>query len=419
MQKWMGWILAALMLLAGVAFADEAVDITRYSRMKPNQNWGDLKRLRDGRIKTYWNGGKNAWIEFELPETRPCYGMYIRWAEEMMNFVVEKPGKDGEWEVCVPEPEHLFYNQYVPLEGLTRFRLRKTDPREENMAIGELQLLSEGDLPDFVQIWKPFEGKADLLVLVAHPDDEVLWFGGMIPYYRGELGKKVLVVSVSRQPGSRKSELLDCLWTCGVREYPIVTGGEAFIDRYSSYLKEVLEMWGEDNLLTFVARILREYQPDVVATHDFNGEYGHAAHKACAYAVEQCLELASDAQFDPDSARKYGTWKPKKVYVHLYPENQIIMDWRQPLEAFGGKTGFDMACLGFKRHKTQQSGKYAVQDKGRKDCRKFGLLYTSVGADVQGNDLFENIPGHSIKPALEADAGEETTASPEEADRKQ
>ena len=381
-----------LVLLGAAARAETAPDITSRCRFTASLNRNDLDRLTDGKYSTAWTGTNKGWLEFILPEGEKCYGLYLHWGGDLAEFQVEIPNGDG-WEKCQDGPEHLFYNQYLPLPGLNRFRLHALGNGSAKLSVGEVRLLGEGDLPDWVQLWTPFEGKADLMVLVAHPDDEVLWFGGMIPYYRGELGKKVLVVSVSKQPAVRKCELLDCLWTCGVREYPVVTGGKAFVDQYSSKRSAVLNMWGGlDNLNRFIVGLIRQYRPDVIATHDLGGEYGHGAHRAVAYAATKCVSLAAKESFDPSSFRAYGAWSVKKLYLHLYEEGQITMDWSVPLSAFGGKTGYEVACEAFKRHRTQNGGKYQVLDSGRNDCRLFGLYYSAVGPDTEKNDLFENIP---------------------------
>ncbi len=382
--------LGLMLALLACAGAEEARDITSRCRITMNQNRNDKEWLTDGRYKTYWNGGKNAWLEITTPENDPCWGLYVQWAQTLRPVEIQTQLPDGTWTKVQDGPEHLFYNQYIPLNGLTHFRIHAADPEAPAMCVGEIHMLSSGEVPDWVQQWEPFEGKADMMLVVAHPDDEVLWFGGLIPLYRGQLEKKILVISVSTQPASRKCELLDCLWTCGVREYPVVSGNR-FKDEYKRSLNAILSLWGKDQLNTFVTRLIRQYRPDVLVSHDLNGEYGHGAHKACAWSAVQCLSLAADPTFDPGSAKEWGVWKIRKLYLHLYEEGQIIMDWRQPLEAFGGATGFDVACAGFKRHRTQQSGKYVVEDWGKNDCRILGLYYSAVGPDEQGNDLFEHI----------------------------
>lgn len=69
----------------------------------------------------------------------------------------------------------------------------------------------------------------------------------------------------------------------------------------------------------------------------------------------------------------------------------IKMDWRQPLEAFGGKTAFDIAEEAFACHISQQTTRYHVEDFGEYDNSKFGLAFTNVGPDEEKNDFFEHV----------------------------
>lgn len=389
-----GFLAVLLLILSLPALPSLAEDdapvarhITSQCKFRLSCNRHEREYLFDNSYRTYWHGAKNCWLEIETPSDDPCYGLYIKWAEKLVDYTIEVP--DGEnWRVIAHAPEDKYYHQYLPIDGLTHFRIHSTSA-EPFMCINEIHVLSEGAIPPDVQIWQPFEGKADLMVLVAHPDDELLYMGGIIPYYRGQVGKKVIVCYISSQPARRKSELLDGLWLCGVREYP-ETPPFSFPDRYSSSLKKALGYWKEEKLLSHVTALLRKYRPDVVVTHDLKGEYGHGAHRACAYALTKCVTQAADAGFEPKSLAEYGTWQVKKLYIHLYKENELIMDWRQPLDAFDGQTAFDVASAAFLKHRSQQ-GTYVVKDSGRDDNRRFGLYFTTVGLDESKNDLFENI----------------------------
>ena len=379
--------LLALMLVPLCALAVDAQDMTGMCQIRCSRNGNDKARLTDDRYMTYWNGGPEGWLEITAPEDTPCYGLYVRWAEELTGYRIEVPDGEG-WKTAFAMDTAPYYNEYIPLDGLTHFRLAGSGPLD--LCVTEIQMLSEGRLPQWVEQWEPFTGQADLLILVGHPDDEILWFGGMIPYYRGELGKKVLVAVASQQPASRKCELLDCLWTCGVREYPVVTGGDQFPDRYRSSAGEIFKIWGEENLTRFAVSLLRQYRPKVAIAHDFNGEYGHGAHRACAQAMANAVQLAADASYEVPG-QELPPWQVQKLYVHLYPENEIVLDWSQPLDHFQGRSALTVAKEAFKRHRTQDHGKYAVRDEGKYDCRRFGLYYSAVGPDEDKNDIFENI----------------------------
>ena len=141
----------------------------------------------------------------------------------------------------------------------------------------------------------------------------------------------------------------------------------------------------------YVTKIIRKYKPEVIVTHDVDGEYGHGAHKVCADAMRKCIERAADPRIEAKQVREYGAWQVKKLYLHLWSENVVDMDWRVPLEAFDGKTAFDMAEAGFQCHTSQLNTEYVVEDWGPYDNSLFGLAFSAVGEDVVKNDFMENI----------------------------
>jgi LmbE family N-acetylglucosaminyl deacetylase len=239
-------------------------------------------------------------------------------------------------------------------------------------------------------MWLPPPEKADLLVLFAHPDDEVLFMGGVLPYYAGELHKRVMAACVVPASSQRSLELLDSLWLNGLRSYPSFG---PMRDNFSMSLQGMYGKWRKDKLYRYVVGLYRRFKPDVVVSHDMKGEYGHGAHRAAADAAWQSLTLSANAKRYPDSAKEYGVWDVPKLYLHLYEKNAVDMNWRRPLDAFGGKTAFDMAKEGYACHTSQQQTEYTVEDSGPYDNSLFGLVHTNVGPDVKKDDFFENIRG--------------------------
>ena len=244
-----------------------------------------------------------------------------------------------------------------------------------------------------MQQWQPPLEKADLLLISAHPDDEILFMGGTIPYYAGERGLAVQVAYLVPATPYRRLELLDGLWVCGERNYPDLG---SFPDRYVTSLRGMYQQegWSYDRVMRHVAGLFRRYQPEVVVTHDVNGEYGHGAHKVAADAALRCVALAADASYQHPKLEEKEPWQVKKLYLHLYEEGALRMDWRQPLEAFGGQTAFDVAEAAFACHISQQHTDYRVEDFGPYDNAKFGLAFSTVGEDVEKNDFFENLSGY-------------------------
>lgn len=365
------FLLALLLsLLAAAGAQAEAADITGKCTFAYAPASEGKKTITDGSYLTYYSG---KWLEVNA--STPCYGLYFSFAKREVDFEVQVPGEDGQW-TAIAQDSRRYTNTYLALPGVTRFRLVPTS--DNTIHISEIHLLGEGELPAWVQTWQPFEGKADLLVLSAHCDDELLFFGGVIPYYAGEKQMKVIVCYLTDQTHTRRSEALDGLWTCGVRAYPEMG---VFKDIKVNTAKECYPYWGKDKVAAHIASLIAKYQPEVMVTHDTKGEYGHGAHKVCA---EMAMQYAD--------ATPEGAWPLKKLYIHLYKENSLTFDWRQPLDFFGGKTAFDVAVDAFACHRSQKSNGLIVQDWGKHANNLFGLYYSSVGPDTGAPDLFENIP---------------------------
>lgn len=370
-------MLAVLLLGAGAALAEEAAELTPqavFSVKKP-------KLLLDGDLATYWSGDV---LEIALPEEHPCHALYLSFYDTPPSLTVSVQQKDGSWQLACKQPQP-YYNACIQLEGASKLRLENA--RGESFSVSEIHLFGAGDLPSWVQQWKPFTGKADLMVLASHPDDELLFMGGTIPYYAGEQGKKVIVAYLTfpRQK-ERYNELLNGLWHCGVREYPQLSPFRDVVTRDADAF--VQSLGGEEVVMGYIVEILRKYQPDVVVTHDRDGESGHGAHKAASRLMREGIHLAADASYQPSKGQP---WQVKKLYLHLYKYNKVRMDWYQPLTAFGGKDAMTVATEAFECHVSQVKSGTDMGSGLRRDNSSFGLWYSAVGEDVEKNDFFENI----------------------------
>ena len=369
--------------------AGDAPDLTADCKITVASKGFTLPRLTDRDWDSYWKGepsGKT--VEVSCPQ--PAYGLYICWLEEPRAWTLSQM-VDGKWQETTFEPSGLMH-EYIPLEGATKLRLAPQDRRPDWFGMSELFVLGAGEVPRYVQRWALPDDSCDLMVFVAHPDDESLFFGGAIPYYAGELGKDLVVCTFTPGHRLRKAELLNALWLMGVRNYPVFG---PFHDSYSSKLDTAYSEYGKTKVLNFVTALFRQYGPRVVLSHDVNGEYGHGMHRLCADASLKAFDYAADPGRHPQSAEEFGTFQVQKLYLHLYEENPVVMDWDIPLGAFGGLTGFQMAQAGYGEHKSQHRyAQYQVEPKDSKNSSyHFGLARSVVGADTKLDDFLENTEG--------------------------
>ena len=368
----------------------EARDITReclLNGLLVNQH---VDQMRDGKYRTFWeasakNGVRALYIT--APEGEKAGGLLVRWRTDPVAAAIQVQDAEGVWQT-VASCDGEFHAQYIPLPDLTgEFRLIGRDNTLEPLKICEITVITPGTLPRDFQAWQHPTAPVDLMLLSGHPDDEVLWFGGMIPYYTAQ-GKQVLVVCAAFNSYHRRLELLDCLWTCGVRVAPVFAG---FTDILSSDINHVYNSWGRARANDRIAVLYRRYQPRVVALHDERGEYGHGVHRAFSAAGRNALAVAENPERVNGELKDLPVYTVPKVYIHLWKENQIYLDWHQPLEFFGGMTAQNVAREAFKCHVSQQGKKWQVWDGGEWDNALFGLYRSTVGPDVIGKDLFENL----------------------------
>lgn len=392
MKKWLIALLTLLALSLSVAFAAEANDITEDCKFKVCSSGRKYTLMTDKKYTSYWESNKikTPWIAITAPEGKPIAGLYVCFGNMPESWEIQTSDDGKDWFTAVPG-DTRFLHAYVALpQPAQHVRLAVTSEKKTALRINDLFVLSEGDLPDWVQVWQPTEEKADILFLSTHPDDELIFFGGAIPTYAVEQQRKVVVAYFTRSNTTRSSELLNGLWHMGVRTYPVIGN---FKDSYAKNLKAAYKSaGGKGKVNEWIVGLYRQYKPEVVVTQDTNGEYGHKQHMMIADAAQNCIALAANEDEFTASTIAYGTWQVKKLYLHLYPENQIAFDWTVPLKSMNGATGIELAEEAYTLHKTQASSGMSVTETGTKyDNRVFGLAFTTIGEDVRKDDFLENI----------------------------
>ncbi len=351
---------------------------------------GSVSKMRDG--STYTRESFLSGEKLTLSSPQEIHGLYVIWQKIYGSWELEAGSKVQR---C---GEMGYLHEYISLNTPAR-QLTLTLP-DTNTEICEIYAFTQGELPDWVQVWEPPCEKADLMLLSTHSDDEQLFFLGVLPTYAGQRELKVQVVYMTNHwdTESRPHEQLNGLWTVGVRNYPIIgefpddpdtlsLTGEA----PSETLERALDLYGREKLVAFQTEMLDRFCPQVVVAHDIEGEYHHGAHMANTWALQQALEKAF--------------WSVPKVYIHLWKENQLTMDWDQPLSAFGGKTAYEVSKQGYACHESQQwtwftkwiqgDGIQKASDIEKYSPCQYGLYRTTVGQDELKNDFMEHITPYS------------------------
>jgi LmbE family N-acetylglucosaminyl deacetylase len=277
--------------------------------------------------------------------------------------------------------------------------------------------------------------KVDILLVVAHPDDE----GAATPYLARALdeGKRVAVVfgtrgsSGANEAGAeqaaalgdiREIEARNALVTVGITNVWFLSGK----DTASQNVLQSLASWGHGECLEQLVRLVRLTRPEVILTFlpgTFIGE-DHGDHQAAGVLATEAFDLAGDPATFPEQVagptkrlepllENLRPWQPKKIYYFPDADREDIFRGKGPeysvkeISKSSKQPYWRMALDSFRAHQTQaksfldslaqmdeaQIEKMATSDSGWSDAQRFVLGKSLVGGTVTG-DVFEAIrPG--------------------------
>ncbi len=279
--------------------------------------------------------------------------------------------------------------------------------------------------------------KADILVVVAHPDDE----GAATPYLARALdeGKRVAIAygtrgsSGANEAGAeqaaalgdiREIEARRALSSLGIANVWFL-GGQ---DTASQNVLQSLANWGHGATLERLVRIVRLTRPDVILTFlpgTFIGE-DHGDHQASGVLATEAFDLAGDPSVFSEQVaapmrrlepyfENLRPWQAKKIYYFPDASDDAIFRGKGPeysvkeISKSKKQPYWRIALESFRAHETQAKGfldslskmseeqieKMAVSDDGWADAQRFVLGKSLVGGSMTG-DIFENIQADAI-----------------------
>lgn len=371
---------------------------------------GNGAYLKDKSHNTSYTFNKGATITIRSTDNTSFTGIYVIWDSPTVEWNLKT---DSGETVC---GQNGFLHEYIPLDSSTASAVINIP--KDGMRISDIRIFGQGTLPEDVQVWNPPCEKADILLVPAHADDEILFFGGIIPTYGVVQEAQIQVAYMSEFWTSskiREHEKLDGLWAAGLHNYPVCGN---FKDVYSETIETAQQQYRFDDMVSYVTEQIRRFKPQVIVTHDQKGEYGHGFHMLTSKAVTTAIEAALDEKQYPDSAALYGIWDTPKTYLHLYEKNKIRLDLRQPVASMAGRTALEIAADAYKQHVSQQWCWFYVSDDYQYSCAEFGLYRTTVGNDTEGNNLLENIKTYQMQQQEEEERLEQERLKQEQLEQE-
>ena len=371
--------------------AEERIDFLENTSIFINEN--ATTKLSDNNYSTYITLNSEDTITIE--NTEMFNYVYIIYYVESMTGTINYN------DTSTKVGENQFLHECIKLDEETN---KITINYDDTVRIKEIFLFNE-TLPNWVQTWNKPLDNADILLFSTHSDDEHLFFAGLIPSMIAS-GKNIQVVYLTHHNDNPKrlDEQLNGLWAVGLRNYPVLG---AFPDAYSESLNGATNNlayagFSLDDVINFQIDIIKSFKPLVVVNHDEAGEYSHGQHILNTHALKEALNLLEDE------------YKPEKVYLHLYKENPITMNYDIPLEYYNGMTAYEVSKLGYAEHESQQYTWFTDWLKGKNNeytkatdiktysPTKFGLYYSKNGNyETLDNDLFYDVEIISNEETIE------------------
>ena len=213
---------------------------------------------------------------------------------------------------------------------------------------------------------------ASVLEIGAHPDDEDSAF--MARAAQGDHARTAYL-SLTRGEGGQNAigpELFDALGVIRTEELlqaRALDGGEQFFTRaydygFSKTREEASRLWGEQEVLRDMVRIIRQFRPLVVYSI-FSGTPadGHGHHQLAGTLAPEAFHAAADpAQFPEQIAEGLRPWQAIKLYRNtgsstygFGPGTTARIEVGQ-VDPLRGRSYAEIAAEGRSQHKTQGMG---------------------------------------------------------------
>ncbi|MDD3401280.1 MAG: hypothetical protein PHT58_06615 [Eubacteriales bacterium] len=317
----------------------------------------------------------------------PLECIYWEWLSIPQSYQLTLKNEKGDTLATESRSNDIRFGCVYPSDGVYGIELRVVGQCQ----LTELFAYKDGEVPKKAIVWEDPVDKADILIVRAHGNDDMWMLGGIVPTYAGERGYSVQILDLACDTIGRQRKSLPGTYLNGMTHYPVFLG---FVGLHTYSYSSILEAWEADERdpVEQVVEQIRRFRPEVIVTHSIDGDYD-GTHKLVAEIVNEAYVAAADPAQYTASAQEYGVWQVKKVYFHLYQDNPITLDFDVPLSAFDGKTAFEMAQLGYQcwDPNAASSGLRSIRNR-EYDMSKYGLAFSTVGADIECNDLLENLP---------------------------
>lgn len=247
-----------------------------------------------------------------------------------------------------------------------------------------------------LQDLRSFNNMGSVLYVAAHPDDENTI---LIAYMARGLNYRTAYLSITRGDGGQNvlgsdfGEKLGVARTQELLAARRLDGGRQFFTRavdfgFSKNYRQALDIWGEQDVLSDVVRVIRTFRPDVVINR-FSTQPGgtHGHHTASAVLGVEAFKLAGDPKAFPDQLKTLKPWQPKRILVNGRGDESGLRMEISGDDPVSGLSYVELAAHSRAMHKTQGFDRFGGFGGGGSRTESFEVI---DGAPAT-NSIFDGV----------------------------
>lgn len=224
-----------------------------------------------------------------------------------------------------------------------------------------------------LQQLRSFAQTGSVLMVAAHPDDENTQ---LLAYLARGRNYRTGYLSITRGDGGQNllgpefGEELGVIRTQELLAARRVDGAQQFFTRaidfgFSKDYRDTLKVWGHEEVLSDVVRVIREFRPDVIVTR-FSTQPGntHGHHTASAVLALEAFTAAADPKRFPE--QHLPAWQAKRIFMNRWgggAEKAIQMEING-VDSVTGASFAELAGRSRAMHKTQGFGRGPIRGGG-------------------------------------------------------
>lgn len=257
------------------------------------------------------------------------------------------------------------YRLFVPTDGASAIRISCTGARA---SLAEIELCRNAETP---RTTSEEPQQADLLLVLSGVTEETLELGAILPLYAREHDIRTGIVYIGEDYGYLVGEAFSALSEMALDIDPLFLHRE---DHKADTLRRIAANWDEKRTLSLLKSVLVQVRPRVIVTLD--PQSGPIRAQYTAQLTERAVRQLVDA----------GELSSLQKLYLCAADGETVLDYTAPLADYAGETAQQAAQRGYAQYRSERIYGKTVAPNAR-----FRLAYSTVGEDISGDDLFENI----------------------------